>query len=133
MRQFISHLNDHVFFWPGSPSGSILMGREHFDRYSEEDRIVISVPTRSFFAFNSPNRSPLFCQYNSGAPRSSGGKKSPRGGSTFQPASSPNLDRAKVKEVVFTPDVAFPKGSEYFLLEAGDDASLLATATWSLL
>jgi hypothetical protein len=77
-RRFISHVNDHVFLWPGTESGPISHGQNHFARYETEMPIILRFPMSHVKAL-----SPTFSRYNSGAPRCSSGKRSPRGSGRF--------------------------------------------------
>jgi hypothetical protein len=82
-RDLIARLNELVFFWPGTASGPIAMGREHLRRYLKDEVVTIRVPTAAIVAANA-ERGPLFCRFNSGAPgttpRKEGGVlRSPRG------------------------------------------------------
>src|SRR6185369_8448183 len=45
LETLVSHLDDHVFFWPGSEIGPVLSGRNHFARYVSERPIVLRVAT----------------------------------------------------------------------------------------
>lgn len=103
----VALLNAHVFFWPGSQSGPIAYGIRHFRRYRDEDCAVLSVSASDLFAANAPS-TPLFCAYNSGSPRCSGGHKSPRGPDTFIPAPAFPRGPAGVVEVVFRDRAVLP-------------------------
>lgn len=107
LKDLIFHLDDHVFFWPGWESGPISAGRNHFERYAAENPIVLRVPTSALIAANAAVV-PLFCKYNSGAPRCSYGHGSPRGPDTFLPAALFPFSSTDVKEVTFRSAVALP-------------------------
>lgn len=83
--QLLDLLNAQIFFWPGTNEGPIRAGLNHYERYKGESPIVLRISTRSLVDANQ-RRVPRLCQYNSGAPRCSGGNKSPRGPETFRPA-----------------------------------------------
>jgi len=106
---FVDHLNRHVFFWPGSVDGPIEHGRRHFQRNAAEDTVVFVLRTEAVLSAN-PTSVPYFCRYNSGAPRCSGGAKSPRGADTFQTADSFPRTAGAVVEVVFNGRVSLPVG-----------------------
>lgn len=109
--QVIALLNQRVFFWPGTATGPIDYGERHYDRYEFERPAVIRVRTQSLFRAN-PSNLPLFCRYNSGSPRCSGGVRSPRGATTFQTASFNGYLPSKVVEVTFVGSVCLPDDTE---------------------
>ncbi len=82
MPRLVQHINDHVFFWPGNLAGPIEPGRNHFERYRSESPVILRVPTAELLV-----QSIKFSRYNSGAPRCSCGRYSPRGSKTYVPAS----------------------------------------------
>src|SRR3989442_684976 len=61
--EFVEHLNQHVFFWPGTETGPIDYGVRHFQRYSSEQPVIFRVRYLSTRAEN-PDAEPLFCKYN---------------------------------------------------------------------
>jgi Family of unknown function (DUF7002) len=91
-QDVIQSLNERVFFWPGTSGGPINHGHRHYERYAHESPIIVRVSTAELYAAN-PGSDPLFCRYNSGSPRCSNGRGSPRGPNTFLSAG----------EVDFTP------------------------------
>jgi len=103
----VEHLNDHVYFWPGNESRPISSGLNHFKRYKSEDAVVLKIQTSALFLSN-PAAVPLFSRFNSGAPRWSGGKPSPRGPDLFMPAASFNGSPAEVIELVFRDEITLP-------------------------
>ncbi|WP_132462191.1 DUF7002 family protein [Rhodovulum marinum] len=98
-------LNAHVFFWPGTAKAPVSTGRNHFARYRNEGGLVLKLSTLEVLRRNA---SPLFCRFNSGAPRSSGGHKSPRGPSTFLPACDFEGTAGTVVECVFHQETVLP-------------------------
>ena len=101
----VQHLNEHVFFWPGSER-PIAAGRNHFGRYEHDDAVVLVLPTAEVFA---ANPEPRFSACNSGSPRHKAvngkGVPGPRGPDTFRLAEdfegTPGLTPGRVVEVVF--------------------------------
>ena len=114
-ERFINELNRHVFFWPGSPTEPIQMGRNHFQRYAQENPVILRFISDDLF---DKNPDPKFCKYNSGAPRCTNGLGSPRGINTFQPASTSQLSPGQVKEVVFEDEVILPQIAEFKLFNS---------------
>jgi hypothetical protein len=108
LTDLVLHLDDHVFFWPGWEYGPISYGKNHFDRYAEEKPIILRVSTKELFAEN-PGAPPLFCKYNSGAPRCTYGEGSPRGPQTFLGAGEFQFSTSEVREVTFRTRVALPQ------------------------
>jgi hypothetical protein len=62
-----------------------------------------------------PNTEPLFCRFNSGAPRVVGGRRSPRGVTTFQPAGMFAGTPSDVVEVVFERSIVLPSSIDCWL------------------
>jgi hypothetical protein len=120
MKDLLTRINSLVFFWPGTSEGPIPHGRRHF-RGNDWPTACGAVRVRTQTLFDSLGGSePLFCTYNSGSPRCSGGKKSPRGPNTF--LSALRFDRApsKVVEVVFDTNVALPSCTEIAVNQDGN-------------
>jgi hypothetical protein len=109
--QFVRHLNERVFFWPGGASGPIAYGLRHFGRYERERPVLLRIPTDDLFAANRGVR-PLYCRYNSGSPRWSRGIASPRGPATFVSSTQATFSPASVVEVAFVRGAALPSGTE---------------------
>lgn len=98
---FIAHLNRRVFFWPGSKNGlPIAYGVRHYERYAAEHPVVLRISTHALFTANN-GLTPEFCRYNSGSPRWTYGRASPRGTSTFAPCDQADFGAANVVEVTF--------------------------------
>lgn len=98
-QDLIRHLNQHIFFWPGTTEKVINYGIRHFERYEQEAPVILRVSTSEIIGAN-PGSPLLFCPYNSGSPRCVGGKRSPRGANTFQPCHTAPYTPGKVVEVV---------------------------------
>lgn len=99
-RDFIRYLNEHVFFWPGTEAGSIKHGARLLARYEQSAPAVLRMGSREAFAAN-PERTPLFCPFNSGALRKQNGAPVARGPGLFAPAHNfPRPARAVVEVVV---------------------------------
>jgi hypothetical protein len=58
-----------------------------------------------------PSVQPYFCRFNSGAPRMTGGRRSPRGPDTFQKANEWRGPPFRVAEVSFVGRVVLPTAS----------------------
>lgn len=103
MADLLALINGHVFFWPKF--------KEHFaNKYG--DNALIRCRLADLEKTN-PKKTTLCCRYNSGAPRMSGGKKSPRGPNLFEPLSG--VAYCKVVEVAFHGDVRLPDNYEVFM------------------
>lgn len=110
-EDFVAHLNARVFFWPGTDAGPTSYGVRHYERYADDRPVIVRVSTESLLAINT-DREPLFCRYNSGSPRCSYGRKSPRNSDTFQRGRNANFSPAEVVEVTFEGRVQIPTDSE---------------------
>ncbi len=108
-EDFVEHLNGHVFFWPGTETGPIGYGKRHFERYAEEDHVVLVLKTDEMFSAQADSE-PRFCRFNSGSPRCTGGQPSPRGPDTFVLARDFADTPSSVVEVTFRGSVSLPKG-----------------------
>lgn len=111
MSRFVAHINEHVFFWPGSNAGPIRAGRSHFERYRAESPVVIRMPLESLVQHN-PDSEVLVCRHNSGAPRCSRAQRSPRGSTTYASLGSFTGVASDVVEIVFRGPVHLPAGAE---------------------
>jgi hypothetical protein len=96
-----------VFFWPGWSRGPVSSGMNHFERYRSERPVVLRVATGELFEANRRGE-PLFCKYNSGAPRCSMGNGSPRGPTVFLNAAQFDASPSSVVEVTFRSAVILP-------------------------
>ncbi len=123
MARFVQHVNQHVLFWPGRHSGPIDSGMNHFERYRSESPVLIRFPTASLQQVNLK-----FSRYNSGAPRCSGGKYSPRGSKTYLPAVDFMGSASEVVEVVVNEACALPATAEVSKNPSGPWKLLQATA-----
>lgn len=108
-EEFVRHINDRVFFWPGGEAGPISYGVRHFERYASEEPIILRVPTGAMFAANAET-APMFCRYNSGSPRWSRGIAAPRGASTFVGSTQASFSAAQVVEVTMPGAAILPDG-----------------------
>jgi hypothetical protein len=107
LARLVAHINEHVFMWPGTVAGPVKSGVNHFARYSSEQPVVLRFPMSHLGSLN-----PKFCRYNSGAPRCSGGKYSPRGANTYLPASKFPGTASEVVEVVVEQVLPLPPSVE---------------------
>ena len=110
-EEFVEKINENVFFWPGTKDGPIAYGRRHFWRYRDERPRLIRLRTEALVNAN-PDKAPLFCRYNSGSPRWSGGKPSPRGSNTFLDANSAPYSPSNVVEFVYNGQAFLPEDAE---------------------
>jgi hypothetical protein len=105
-EDLIGLLNRHVFFWPGTDAKPSRYGRNHFARYASSAPVFLRFPTGCLF-----ERYPdaiRFCRYNSGAPRTVRGRKSPRGPDLFLPPERFSGKPSDVVEVAIPTDVELP-------------------------
>jgi hypothetical protein len=123
-EQFLRHLNDRVFFWPGGTGGPISYGVRHFDRYEREAPVVVRVPFAELLAAN-PGITPELCRYNSGSPRWSRGLAAPRGRDTFATPDVATFAPAQVVEVTFPGRVRLPRFTEVASHPSGPWTALL--------
>jgi hypothetical protein len=107
MERFTEHINEHVFFWPGDSTGPIQAGLNHYERYKHERVALVRVSTVDFAPAHA-----AYSRVNSGAPRCSGGKHSPRGGNTYLPAHLFSGTPSQVIEVVAVHSYPLPPTSE---------------------
>jgi hypothetical protein len=110
-EDFVEYLNEHVYFWPGSSGGPVESGARLHDRYRVEEPAVVRVRTADLLSANQ-SQVPLFCPYNSGAPRMQAGRGAPRGPDLFQPATKFQRTPGKVVELVFCCEVHLPPRTE---------------------
>jgi hypothetical protein len=118
-EEFVESLNARVFFWPGKDEGPVLPGENHFAHYASERPAMLRCRFQSLRSEN-PSGVPLFCAYNSGAPRTVSGKKSPRGPNTFLKACDFPRTSSKVVEVTFIGKIVLPPDME---LRVGSNGS----------
>lgn len=103
----VEALNSRVFFWPGAENGPNDYGRRHFGRYLAERPLIIRVRTAELLDAN--KESPAeFCRHNSGSPRYSVGRPSPRGPNTFLTAAHFPGPPSKVVELTFSGAAVLP-------------------------
>jgi hypothetical protein len=108
---FVAYLNRRVFFWPGSAGGPISYGDRHYDRYAHESPAILRMRFDALRMAN-PGLPPLFCRFNSGSPRWSYGRPSPRSAKTFVPGEDADFRATQVVEVTFADGVALPPNVE---------------------
>ena len=112
LGDLVDYLNHYVFFWPGKQDGPSNYGIRHYYRYENAGSIMLRVKTSEILEVNK-DTGPKFCKFNSGAPRCSAGRKSPRGPNTFVSANSAPYNAGEVVEVVFKETVRLPSNIEY--------------------
>jgi hypothetical protein len=112
-EDLISEINRRVFFWPGSQNGPNQYGRNFTEAYRKRGHhtITIRVGFRALMEAN-PRNAPYFCKFNSGAPRMSAGKRSPRGPATFLLHRDWCDPPSGVAEVSFLGKVVLPSSAE---------------------
>lgn len=106
-EDLLRELNDRVFLWPGSETGPIGHGLRHAEAYAKSD-ILIRFPFRDVV-----QQGPAFCKYNSGSPRCTQGRASPRGPTTFLPADLCDFRPSQVVEVTFVGSLALPENTKW--------------------
>lgn len=109
LERFVAHLNAHVFFWPGTANKPIQEGQNHFARYRFENPAILRVATQWLIDTNVELR---FSRYNSGAPRCSHGRRSPRGAKTFVSEHEVDGSVSDVCEVVVVERCKLPASVE---------------------
>lgn len=117
LEDLIELLNRHVFFWPGTAAGPSRYGQNHFGRYADSAPVLLRFPTHHLF-----DRYPdavRFCRYNSGAPRTSYRRRSPRGPDLFLPPARFSGTPSKVVEVAVPMAVELPEATEQATHPAG--------------
>jgi hypothetical protein len=110
-EDLITHLNEHVFFWPGGSNAPVKAGIRFHKHYEEEQPAIIRVPTADLLACNHSQK-PLFCPFNSGAPRKQAGNAVRRGPDLFLPAPEFPRTAGRVVELVFRGAVRLPDTTE---------------------
>lgn len=111
-EEFVESLNRRVFFWPGTTKGPISYGLRHYERYRQESPVLLRINYQSLVQVN-PSAVPLFCRYNSGSPRCSNGRKSPRGPDTFVPTTDFKGTPSQVVEVTFSSEIELPAHTKF--------------------
>jgi hypothetical protein len=108
-EDLIVALNTRVFFWPGTHGGPIGHGRRLIDAYGRRHhgRTLLRVGFQELLQANS-GTSPYFCRFNSGAPRTVQGRRSPRGPDTFLLAHEWPYSPSHIVEVSFIRSVSLP-------------------------
>jgi hypothetical protein len=107
----VESLNRRVFFWPGTASTAIAHGLRYFDRYYAERPLVLRVARRSLIARNMQVES-HYSRHNSGSPRCTAGRRSPRGPDLFQDVDTFQGVVSDVVEVTFDAPLRLPPDTE---------------------
>lgn len=123
IARLVQLINQHVFFWPGCHTGPINAGVNHFERYRNEEPVILRLATADLL-----DKGLNFSRYNSGAPRCSGGKYSPRGSMTYVSASDFLGTASEVVEVVVVGDCPLPASAEVSTSPAGPWRKLCGAA-----
>jgi hypothetical protein len=111
-EDLIETLNRRIFLWPGNGDRPISYGVRHFNHYQKEQPVMLRFDFESLLRTN-PSANPLFCRYNSGSPRCSNGRKSPRGRNTFLSAADFDGTPSHVVEVTFDSEIVLPQDTEF--------------------
>lgn len=123
IARLVQLINQHVFFWPGGHAGPINAGVNHFERYRNEEPVILRLATADLL-----DKGLKFSRYNSGAPRCSGGKYSPRGNKTYVPAFDFPGTASEVVEVVAVGTCPLPENAEVSTSPAGPWSRLCSAA-----
>lgn len=109
----VESVNRRVFFWRGNENGLLARDRGHYATYKERGKELafLRIPLTDAVATKG-NGVPEYCRFNSGGPRCSGGKKSPRGPHTFVDADDAEFTFGKIREVVFREVLHLPQSTE---------------------
>jgi len=111
-QDMLQALNERVFFWAGTHRGPVRYGVNFMKAKAHGgEETTLRVSFDAFCARNA-NLAPYFCKFNSGAPRWSGGRKSPRGPDTFLTAEKWSVRPSKVAEVSFIGSVWLPDDTQ---------------------
>ncbi len=111
LEDVVELLNRHVFFWPGNVHGPIQAGLNHFRRYRNEAPVLLRVSLADVLTAN-PGIAPRYCRFNSGAPRWSRGRASPRGPEIFEAPETFDGKPSRVTEWVVGGSVRLPESTE---------------------
>ena len=114
----IKEINKRIFFWPGISNGPIAYAHRHFERYKNDEPIALRISFEELVRAN-PAKQPYFCKYNSGSPRYTSGRASPRGSETFSPGIDCQFSPIEVVEVTFLNTIILPQTTEYASNYAG--------------
>jgi hypothetical protein len=116
--KLIKEINKRIFFWSGSIRGPVANAQRHFDRYKKDKPIVLRIRFDELVQVN-PAKQPYFCKYNSGSPRYTNGRASPRGPETFSPGIDCTFAPTEVIEVTFLHSITLPETTESAATYAG--------------
>lgn len=123
LEDLVEALNRRVFFWPGTSRGPNDYGVRHFARYQSEGPVILRTSTAALLRQNQES-TPLFCRFNSGSPRYSGGRASPRGADIFVVADRFCGGLSDVVELTFPNEVRLPIDTEWSCSPSGPWRSL---------
>lgn len=111
IEDLVGELNERVFFWPGSAGWVVSYAHRHYGRYANERPVILRAELAQILALNGVS-APHFCKYNSGSPRWTNGKASPRGPNTFVKCDETTFPVTGVVEVTFRSIVHLPASVE---------------------
>ena len=111
LEDYVTCLNAHVFFWPGTASGPTPDGVRMFQRTTGVTSAIVRVPSRSLLEANESSLIDV-STCNTGASWVVDGKKSQRGLDVFQHAECFTDSPARIAEISFRGPVSLPDDSE---------------------
>ncbi len=114
---YVAHLNENVYFWPGDSDSLLGRGPDFMNAAKTRRPVLLRAPTADLLAANT-GREPLFCAFNSGSPRKNLGAPIPRGPDLFLAASNFPRRAFEVVELVFWGTAMLP-GTTELSLEPG--------------
>jgi hypothetical protein len=101
-QDLVAALNGRVFFWPGDHDCPNRYGRKFLDTYCKRGQRSMVLRFGFWELIQANLDTPAyFCRFNSGAPRISGGRRSPRGPDTFLTADEWCDPPSRAAEVYF--------------------------------
>jgi hypothetical protein len=112
-EDLLAALNGRVFFWPQEPDRRSRYAGKFVEAYRKKGQsvVILRIPVFALMEAN-PGNDLYFCKYNSGGPRISAGKKSPRGPDTFRLLHDWHDRPSDVAEVSFVGKVVLPPSTE---------------------
>jgi hypothetical protein len=98
MPRLIEEINRRVFFWPGDRRAPTKKAKDNVNDFlASGDYVTLRIPFAAVLRI--PRVRLEYCRFNSGAPRTVGGKRSPRGPQTFAAHGAWHGNVSDVREV----------------------------------